>query len=196
MGKEFASASARWCHLSNVDYIPEITHVCDAHLPATEWFENNVPSVKKTTSDYRELIADPEVDAVYCAVPHNLHEQLYIDIIKAGKHLLGEKPFGIDAEANQSIMKAIVENPDVIVRCSSEFPFFPGAQRIVEWVNQEKFGQIIEVEAASGIAVTSIRTKRSIGSVVSELMVNTAAWVIWACTSHICRSASVGSQLT
>ncbi|MGO4348958.1 Gfo/Idh/MocA family protein [Paenibacillus sp. MCAF9] len=147
MGKEFASASARWCHLSNVDYIPEITHVCDAHLPATEWFENNVPSVKKTTSDYRELIADPEVDAVYCAVPHNLHEQLYIDIIKAGKHLLGEKPFGIDAEANQSIMKAIAENPDVIVRCSSEFPFFPGAQLIVEWVNQEKFGQIIEVEA-------------------------------------------------
>ncbi|WP_261807696.1 Gfo/Idh/MocA family oxidoreductase [Paenibacillus sp. N3.4] len=41
-------------------------------------------------------MADDEIDAIYCAVPHHLHEQIYIDIIKAGKHLLGEKPFGID----------------------------------------------------------------------------------------------------
>jgi predicted dehydrogenase len=147
MGKEFASAAARWCHLTNVDFIPEITHVCDAYQPATEWFKENVPSVAKSTTDYRELLADPDVDAVYCAVPHNLHQQLYVDIIKAGKHLLGEKPFGIDREANLAIMKTIEEHPEVIVRCSSEFPFFPGAQRIVEWVEQEKFGKIIEVEA-------------------------------------------------
>ncbi len=147
MGKEFASAAARWLHLTDVDFIPRITHVCDAHLPATEWFKRNVASVTRVTSDYRELLADPEVDAVYCAVPHNLHEQLYIDIIKAGKHLLGEKPFGIDLNANEAIMQAIADHPEVIVRCSSEFPFFPGAQRIADWVAEEKFGRIIEVEA-------------------------------------------------
>ncbi|RED57244.1 Gfo/Idh/MocA family protein [Cohnella lupini] len=147
MGKEFASAAARWLHLTDVDFIPRITHVCDAHLPATEWFRQNVASVTRATADYRELLADPEVDAVYCAVPHNLHQQLYIDIIKSGKHLLGEKPFGIDLAANEAIMRAIADHPEVIVRCSSEFPFFPGAQRIAEWVAQEKFGRIIEVEA-------------------------------------------------
>lgn len=147
MGKEFASAAARWCHLTNVEFVPEITHVCDALLPATHWFLDHVPSVKKSTSDYRELLADPEVDAVYCAVPHNLHRQIYIDIIQASKHLLGEKPFGIDLKANQAITKAISEHPEVIVRCSSEFPFFPGAQRIVDYVNEDKLGQIIEVES-------------------------------------------------
>ena len=48
-----------------------------------------------------------DIDAIYCAVPHNLHEQFYIDIIKSGKALLGEKPFGIDKKANENILKAL-----------------------------------------------------------------------------------------
>ncbi|CAN7403942.1 Gfo/Idh/MocA family oxidoreductase [Paenibacillus sp. LjRoot153] len=147
MGKEFASAAARWCHLTQVDFAPSIIAVCDANASATQWFQENVPSVEAAYSDYKELLANPNVDAIYCAVPHNLHAQIYIDIIEAGKHLLGEKPFGIDQEANSLIQQAIQENPHVIVRCSSEFPFFPGAQQIAAWVQENKFGRIIEVEA-------------------------------------------------
>ncbi|CAI6083928.1 Gfo/Idh/MocA family protein [Cohnella sp. JJ-181] len=147
MGKEFASAAARWCHLTDVAFEPRITAVCDANPAATEWFVDNVPSVARAYSDYQELLANPEVDAVYCAVPHNLHRQIYVDIIRSGKHLLGEKPFGIDRAANREIAQALAEHPDVIVRCSSEFPFYPGAQQIVNWVNEGRFGRIIEVEA-------------------------------------------------
>jgi len=147
MGKEFASAAARWCHLTDVNFEPRIVAVCDAVPAATQWFKDNVASVERTYSDYHELLADPEVEAIYCAVPHNLHEQIYIDIINSGKHLLGEKPFGIDAKANEAIQAALAANPEVIVRCSSEFPFFPGAQQIVKWVNEGRFGRIIEVEA-------------------------------------------------
>ena len=96
MGKEFASAAARWLHLEGVDFEPRIVAVCDANPAATEWFKGQVPSVERAYADYRELLADGEVEAVYCAVPHNLHAQIYVDIIEAGKHLLGEKPFGID----------------------------------------------------------------------------------------------------
>jgi predicted dehydrogenase len=147
MGKEFASAAARWLHLTNVDFEPRIVAVCDAVPAATSWFEENVPSVEKAYTNYKELLADPSIDAIYCAVPHNLHEQIYVDIIEAGKHLLGEKPFGIDQNANLSVQAAIDKHPEVIVRCSSEFPFFPGAQQIVQWVQENKFGKIIEVEA-------------------------------------------------
>jgi predicted dehydrogenase len=147
MGKEFASAAARWCHLTQVDFQPRIVAVCDPDPAAAQWFVDQVPSVHKAYTDYKELLTDPAVDAIYCAVPHHLHEQIYVDIIKAGKHLLGEKPFGIDHRANAAIMDALSAHPDVIVRCSSEFPFFPGAQQIVKWVNEQKFGRIIEVEA-------------------------------------------------
>ncbi len=147
MGKEFASAAARWCHLTGVDFQPRIVAVCDAVPEATQWFQENVQSVARVYTDYKDLLADHEVDAIYCAVPHNLHEQIYIDIIKAGKHLLGEKPFGIDQKANAAIEAAIKATPQVVVRSSSEFPFYPGAQQVVQWVNEGKFGTIIEVEA-------------------------------------------------
>ncbi|MEC0267248.1 Gfo/Idh/MocA family oxidoreductase [Paenibacillus anseongense] len=147
MGKEFASAAARWCHLADVDFEPRIVAVCDANPAATEWFQRHVSSVTRSYTDYKDLLADSSVDAVYCAVPHHLHAQIYIDIIRAGKHLLGEKPFGIDQEANDAIQAAIDANPQVIVRCSSEFPFYPGAQQLISWVNEGRFGKIIEVEA-------------------------------------------------
>lgn len=105
MGKEFASAAARWCHLTDVDFEPQIVAVCDANPAATEWFQRHVPSVMRSYTDYKELLADSSVDAVYCAVPHHLHAEIYIDIIRAGKHLLGEKPFGIDREANDAIKR-------------------------------------------------------------------------------------------
>ncbi len=147
MGREFASAAARWCHLTDIGVRPVITAVCDANEGALEWFERNAPSVSFTTTDYRDLLSRGDVDAVYCAVPHHLHEPFYTDIIRAGKHLLGEKPFGIDLAANQRINRAIAEHPEVLVRCSSEFPFYPGAQKVVQAIRAGRFGRIIEVEA-------------------------------------------------
>ncbi|WP_437187112.1 Gfo/Idh/MocA family protein [Planctomicrobium sp. SH668] len=147
MGKEFASALGRWCHLSETDVDPAITAVCDPSDQAAAWFADRVPTVQKVTKDYRELLVDPEIDAIYCAVPHNLHAQIYCDIIKAGKHLLGEKPFGIDQAANDQILAAIQENPQVLVRCSSEIPFYPGAYQLTQWIREGRFGKIIEVDA-------------------------------------------------
>ena len=147
MGKEFASAAARWCHLQEDIAKPEIVAVCDFSEEATGWFVKNFPSVNFVTKDYKELLQREDVEAVYCALPHNLHAQVYTDIIRAGKHLLGEKPFGIDKKANEEIMQAIKENPSVIVRCASEFPFYPACQQLIKWIKEGKFGKIIEVRA-------------------------------------------------
>jgi predicted dehydrogenase len=147
MGREFASAAARWCHISGLDVQPVITAVCDAAPAAADWFKQNVPSVKLVTTDYKALLDFKDVEAIYCAVPHNLHAQIYTDIIAAGKHLLGEKPFGIDLPANQQILASIKAHPKTLVRCSSEMPFIPGGYKIAAMVRDGKFGRIIEAEA-------------------------------------------------
>ncbi len=149
MGREFASAVMRWPHLSGMDIAPEIVAICGSPITPEEiaWYKDGLKTVTQVTEDYRELLANPEVEAVYCAVPHFLHEQFYVDIIRAGKHLLGEKPFGIDKAANDAIMEAIQENPDVFVRCSSEFPFAPAMQRLCDMLEADEFGRIVEVEA-------------------------------------------------
>jgi predicted dehydrogenase len=147
MGREFASAAARWLHLADLGVRPVIAAVCDTEQSARRWFEENVPTVEKSYADYRKMLERAEIDAVYCAVPHHLHEQVYRDVLAAGKHLLGEKPFGIDKAANERINEAIARHPELLVRCSSEFPFYPGAYRIVQAADEGAFGRIIEVEA-------------------------------------------------
>ena len=148
MGREFASAAARWLHLNDTRASPEIVAVCDLNPALTDWFSANVPSVGLVTDDYRALLASQEVEAVYCAVPHNLHDRMYPDVLAAGKHLFGEKPFGIDAAANARIQAAIEAHPDLLVRCSSEMPYFPGAQKVIALARAGDLGEIIEVEAA------------------------------------------------
>jgi predicted dehydrogenase len=145
MGREFASSIARWCNLLDVGPIPVITGICDKNINTWKWYSDNFPNIRLSTDDYKEILSANDIDAIYCAVPHNLHEQFYIDIINAKKHLLGEKPFGIDKKANENILKAVKANPDVIVRCSSEFPYFPACQQLIKWLKACKYGRIIEV---------------------------------------------------
>jgi len=149
MGREFASAAARWLHLPEMTIRPEIVAVCSRTLdtPKIDWFRRNVPTLKQVTSDYRELLGNPEVEAVYIAVPHHLHEEFYTAALEAGKHLMGEKPFGLDRKANEAIVAAIGRHPDCFVRCASQFVFFPAVQRIGRMLEAGALGQIIEVNA-------------------------------------------------
>ncbi len=147
MGREFASVAARWLHIEAPFARPEIVAVCDTSDAARGWFTTRVPTVAQSTPDWQALVANPAVEAIYCALPHHLHAEVYCAIIAAGKHLLGEKPFGIDAAANARVLAACAARPDVLVRCASEFPFFPGAQEIVRALAANRFGRIIEAEA-------------------------------------------------
>ena len=147
MGREFASAVARWCHLPQMDVRPEIVSVCDTNAELLEWYTDNFSSIKQVTDDYKQLLANDEVEAVYIAVPHNLHAEFYCTAIMAGKHLLGEKPFGVDQKDNEAVSECIRKHPDVFVRCSSESPFFPAMQRIGQMIEKKTFGTILEVNS-------------------------------------------------
>ncbi len=147
MGREFGSAALRWCHLADMDAKPEIVAVCDPVPAAAAWFKDNIPTVRQVTDDYKALLANPDVDAVYVAVPHNFHAEIYCAVLDAGKHLMGEKPFGIDKAANDEIMAAVARHPELVVRCSSESIFFPAVQLIGRMFEKGEFGRVIQVES-------------------------------------------------
>ena len=145
MGREVASALARWFVLDGFPVRAELTAVCDLAEKQREWFRQ-VSTVKLLTADSRELLASPEVDVVYVAVPHNLHEAIYLDVLKAGKDLLAEKPFGIDLQAARAIAEA-ARTSGRFVRCSSEFPFLPGVQRAYQAAVGGQLGRLLEVRS-------------------------------------------------
>jgi predicted dehydrogenase len=146
MGREVASAFGRWFALLDCPVRPELTAVCDVNAAALDWFRQ-VPTVRHLETDARALLARPDIDVVYVAVPHDRHEALYLDVLRAGKDLLAEKPFGIDLGAARRIRDEAARLGR-FVRVSSEFPFLPGAQRAFSLASSGALGRILEVRAA------------------------------------------------
>lgn len=142
MGKELAGVIGRWSGLTDSTVAPELRAVCDLDAGALDWFRR-VASVETFTSDYRRLLDDDQIDVLYIAIPHHLHEQVYVDAIDAGKDFLGEKPFGIDPAASGNVVRRLQET-SVFARCSSEMPFFPGAQRATKMIHMGHAGRIVD----------------------------------------------------
>lgn len=147
MGREIATALQRWPALIDHPVTPVVTAVCDINPAAMEWFRQ-LDSVSLFTTDYAELLASDEVDVVYVAVRHDLHEAMYTAAIEAGKDLFAEKPFGIDVDAARRIVDVIDAHPERFVRCSSEIPFYPGAQLAINAIRSGDLGDIIEAESS------------------------------------------------
>lgn len=146
MGRELAAACGRWLQLVDHPAAPEVVAVADPNPAVLDWFRR-VGSVSTLTDDWRALVDDSSIDVLYIAVPHHLHEDIYIAAAQAGRDFLGEKPFGIDLGAAERIVAA-VEASDAFVRVSSEMPFFPGAQRAYAVAASGALGELLDVRSA------------------------------------------------
>ena len=145
MGREAASALARWFALLDFPVRAELTAVCELDRARLDWF-SQVPTVKLLTADSREFLGRDDIDVVYVAVPHHLHEQMYLEVLRAGKDLLAEKPFGIDLAAARRIRDE-AKKLGRFVRVSSEFPFLPGVQRVLQLARSGTLGRLLEIRA-------------------------------------------------
>jgi predicted dehydrogenase len=62
--------------------------------------------IPKAYGSYAEMLADPEIEAVYNPLPNHLHVPLTLEAAKAGKHVLCEKPVALDAKDAKKLKKA------------------------------------------------------------------------------------------
>lgn len=85
--------------------------------------------VSNSTSDYKEILKDPEIDLVLVTTRHNLHAQMVLECIKAGKSVFVEKPLAIKENDLQSIINAYVDN-NVNISVGFNRRFAPLAQKM------------------------------------------------------------------
>jgi predicted dehydrogenase len=105
--------------------------------------EHGVPRVH---GSYAELIADPEIDAVYNPLPNSLHAEWTIAALEAGKHVLCEKPFTNNAEEARQVA-AVAERTGLVVMEAFHYRYHPLMQRAVEVARSGELGELRFVEA-------------------------------------------------
>jgi len=95
---------------------------------------------------YEALVNDPEVDAIYISTPHPWHHQHALLAFNAGKHVLLEKPFTINAREAQEI-KELASAKKLFVLEAMWTRFLPSMDAIFEVINSGNLGEIKLVTA-------------------------------------------------
>jgi predicted dehydrogenase len=105
--------------------------------------KQDIPTVH---SSYEELLADPDVDAVYNPLPNSLHAEWTIAALEAGKHVLCEKPFTNNADEARQVA-AVAERTGLVVMEAFHYRYHPLMGRAVEIARSGELGELRFVEA-------------------------------------------------
>ncbi|WP_175638954.1 Gfo/Idh/MocA family protein [Metabacillus schmidteae] len=123
--------------LTNLIVLQGIT---DVYLPLAEQRADEY-KVNKVFNSAEELIQDSNIDAVIIGVPNKWHAPLAIQALKAGKHVLVEKPMGINSEAAKEIVRAQRDSGKVVM-VGHQMRWQWQIQQIKEQVGKGSFGKI------------------------------------------------------
>jgi predicted dehydrogenase len=99
------------------------------------------PAVR-TTSDYRELLADPAIDAIVVATPVATHHRLAMAAIEAGKHVLVEKPLAMSTAEGAALVEA-ARRRGVVLMVDHTFVYTGAVQKIRELVESGHLGRLL-----------------------------------------------------
>ncbi len=100
-------------------------------------------------ASYESLVADPDVDVIYVATPHPMHRDNAILALRAGKHVLVEKPFTMNAAEAREIVRVAREHR-LFAMEAMWTRFLPHVAVIRDWLARGLLGDIVTVTADHG----------------------------------------------
>jgi predicted dehydrogenase/threonine dehydrogenase-like Zn-dependent dehydrogenase len=106
--------------------------------------------VKKTSCDYRDALADPEIDLVVIATPNSTHAQIAIDAASAGKAVLVEKPMAIDEEELARVNEA-VNAAGIPFACGFNRRFAPASAALRRFCEEKSEPKVILYRCNAGL---------------------------------------------
>jgi predicted dehydrogenase len=102
--------------------------------------------IPKAYGSYEELLADPEVDAIYNPLPNHLHVPWSIKALEAGKHVLCEKPIGLTAAEGQQLLDVAKKHPELKVMEAFMYRHHPQWQRAKQLVAEGNIGELHTIQ--------------------------------------------------
>ncbi|MEU4160897.1 Gfo/Idh/MocA family oxidoreductase [Actinoplanes sp. NPDC026670] len=125
---------------------------CNVHAVASRRHEAaqriaGAVGAPQTYPDYRALLADPDVDAVYIALPNAMHTEWTLAALAAGKHVLCEKPLTTTLHDAEAIRSAAREAGRVAAEAFM-YRTHPQLATLVRQIRDGAIGEVHSVEAA------------------------------------------------
>ncbi len=115
--------------------------------------------IARSLGSYEALADDPDVDAVYVATPHSRHAADTLLFLSAGKHVLCEKPFALNAtQANEMIAAAQAQQRFLMEAMWSRF--LPAYRTLRDLLDDARIGEPLLVEASFGWRAEVVPTHR------------------------------------
>jgi predicted dehydrogenase len=106
--------------------------------------------LERAYGSYEELLADPDIDAVYNPLPNSLHGPWTLRAIEAGKHVLCEKPFASNADEAAQVAQAASASGLVVME-AMHYRYHPLIQRLTEVVGE--LGPVRHIQAWTSFAI-------------------------------------------
>jgi predicted dehydrogenase/aryl-alcohol dehydrogenase-like predicted oxidoreductase len=112
---------------------------------------------------YDALFADPEVDAVYIATPHTGHAEWAIKAIRAGKHVLAEKPIALSAYEAETIYHE-ASKAGVFAGEAYMYRLHPQTEKIVDLVRDGTIGAVRMIKSSFGFDMGAVKPEHRLFS--------------------------------
>ncbi len=104
-------------------------------------------SIPVAFDSYDELLSSPDIDAIYNPLPNDMHIPWTLKAIKAGKHVLCEKPVGLNAREAEHLLQHVKKHPEVKVMEAFMYRFHPQWQLVRSLIDAGRIGNLVAVNS-------------------------------------------------
>lgn len=127
--------------IRNMAKVKDVDVVYVADMDASRLKQFSVRQVAKTTTDYREILKDASIDAVVIATPASTHGSLALEALKAGKHVLIEKPLANSSEECLELVKT-AKKSNLILMVGHTFLYNAAVRKVKDYIDAKELGDV------------------------------------------------------
>ena len=120
---------------------------CDIYPPNLKKGVETIGSNPETYVEYKKMLERKDMDAVLIATPLNLHAQMVVDSLNAGKHVFVEKTMYFKEEEGDMIRKAMADNPKLVLQVGLQRRSSVLYQVAMEMIRKGALGKVMFVRA-------------------------------------------------
>ncbi len=119
--------------------------------------ELNSPNCSWTT-DYKEVLNNPDVEAVLLSLPIQLNAQFMIEAAQAGKHIIAEKPLAANLAEAEKLMNTLSQYDKLVIEVAENFHYRDDFVKAKEWLAAGRIGKPFMIEIQSRFWVDTSRS--------------------------------------